>query len=127
MVRLILFILLALLPTAVLAQDSSQDIQPPDLQQFAQMASCMQDIDQTRLQEYQQQSIALAAKLDALCTSGKRKEAEQALLDYHQKLANDPVLKAINACMEKVEGDSFNSEGAEDSGEEGSTHICDEL
>ncbi len=136
MKRLILLLILAL-PSTLLAQDMSEEMQQAlemqqsmqqNMQQFVQMAGCMKEIDQTRLQEYQQQSIALATKLEALCSSGKRDEAERTILEYQKKLANDPVLKAINTCMEKVEGDAFMDESEdEDMADDGNTHICDEM
>ncbi len=121
----LLFILL--IPASLFAQTLPQDIEAPDLQQLAAMASCMENIDQSRLQEYQQQSLALAAKLQALCASGKRDQAQQTVLEYHDKLENDPVLKAINTCMDMVENDSADGTDGDTSEPAGDAHICDEF
>jgi hypothetical protein len=125
--QLILVLFILLIPASLWAQTLPQDIETPALQQLAAMASCMQDIDQKRLQEYQQENLALAAKLQDLCANGKRDQAQQMVLDYHKKLDKDPLLKAIDACMNMVENDAAEGTENEASDPEGDRHICDEF
>jgi hypothetical protein len=101
-------ILLLLMPMVTVAQNyqnmSEEDMQKM-MQQAQKMQSCMQNIDQAKLKAIDQRSSQILAKIDSLCASGKRDEAQQTAISYGKEMAKDPTMQAMRKCSEMMSGE----------------------
>jgi hypothetical protein len=66
--------------------------------QMQKMQTCMQDVDQSRLQEFEQRASKMEAEVKSLCASGKRDAAQQQAMDFGQKVAADPDMQKMVEC-----------------------------
>lgn len=123
-------ILFLLVPIVSFAQDyqgmSEEDTQKM-MQQVQKMGSCMENIDQTKLQELEQRSENMEAEMKSLCASGKRDEAQAKAISFGKEFAKDPTIKAMQKCTEMMKGTMpvmpFMEEEDEDSSDQ---HVCDQ-
>ncbi len=126
--RIQMIIPFLLLPTLAVAQNyqgmSEQDMQKM-MQQAQQMEACMQDIDQAKMRELEQRSYQLDAELKALCSSGKRSEAEAKALAFAQEMEQDTTVQKLKKCGELMQGMlpqmPFMDQPTKESG-----HVCDQ-
>ena len=98
-------ILLLLMPMITVAQNyqnmSEEDMQKM-MQQAQKMQSCMQNIDQAKLEAIDQRSSQILANIDSLCASGKRDEAQAKAISYGKEMAKDPTMQAMKKCGEMM-------------------------
>ena len=98
-------ILSLLFPLTCFAQNyqgmSEADMQKM-MQQAQKMQSCMQNIDQAKLKAIDQRSSQILAKIDSLCASGKRDEAQAKAISYGKEMAKDPTMQAMKKCGEMM-------------------------
>jgi DNA-binding transcriptional regulator YbjK len=98
-------ILAMLLPLTASAQNyqgmSEQDMQNM-MQQMQKMQTCMQDIDQSRLQALEQRATAVEAEVKSLCTSGKRDAAQQEAIAFSREIMSDPDIRKMRKCTENM-------------------------
>ena len=101
-------ILLLLMPMVTVAQNyqnmSEEDMQKM-MQQAQKMQSCMQNIDQAKLEAIDQRSSQILANIDSLCASGKRDEAQAKAISYGKEMAKDPTMQAMRKCSEMMSGE----------------------
>ena len=101
-------IILLLMPVVTVAQNyqnmSEEDMQKM-MQQAEKMQSCMQNIDQAKLQAIDQRSSQVLAKIDSLCASGKRDEAQETAISYGKEMAKDPTMQEMRKCGEMMSGE----------------------
>ena len=101
-------ILLLLIPMVTVAQNyqnmSEEDMQKL-MQQAQKMQSCMQNIDQSKLEAIDQRSSQVMANIDSLCASGKRDEAQKTAITYGKEMAKDPTIQAMRKCGEMMKGE----------------------
>jgi len=124
-------ILFLLLPVTAIAQDypgmSERDMQNM-MQQMQEMQTCMQGIDQSRIQELEQRANRVEAKVNSLCTSGKRDEAQQEVIAFAQDFRSNPDIQLMMKCGEKMRGmmpemPFMNQANAPDTS---ARHVCDQ-
>ncbi len=98
-------ILLLLIPMVAVAQNS-QNLSEEDMQkmmkQMQEMQSCLEKIDQTKLDALDQRSSQMQAKVESLCASGKRDEAQETALSFGKEMAKDPTIQSAKKCTEMV-------------------------
>ena len=101
-------ILLLLMPMVTVAQNyqnmSEEDMQKM-MQQMQKMQSCMQNIDQAKLNAIDQRSSQILTKIDSLCASGKRDEAQETAISYGKEMAKDPTMQEMKKCSEMMSGE----------------------
>ncbi len=106
--KISVIILLLLMPMVTVAQNyqnmSEEDMQKM-MQQMEKMQSCMQNIDQAKLKAIDQRSSQILAKVDSLCASGKRDEAQEMAISYGKEMAKDPTMQAMKKCSEMMSGE----------------------
>jgi hypothetical protein len=68
--------------------------------QMEKMQSCMQNVDQARLQALAERSRQMETEIKSLCASGKRDEAQQKAIAFGKEIANDAAMKAMMKCTE---------------------------
>jgi hypothetical protein len=105
-------ILALILPVTVSAQNfpgpggsgmSASDMQNM-MQQAQQMQTCMQGVDQSRIEAFEQRARTVEAEVKSLCGSGKRDAAQQEAFAFAQDISNDPDVRTIIKCGEMMSG-----------------------
>jgi hypothetical protein len=117
-----------LLPATALAQNypamNEADMQKM-MQQMEKMQSCMEKIDQGKLEALGVRSEQMEAEINALCARGKRDEAQQKAMAYGKEITNDAVMKAMMKCTEGMQAMmpelSFTGVDEDSTG----LHVCD--
>ncbi|MCK5002774.1 MAG: hypothetical protein KAS57_07095 [Gammaproteobacteria bacterium] len=101
-------ITLSLLLPAVAFAQNSLDMNSVDMQNImkhiGEMESCMQAIDETKMNEIRDNSIHMEAEISALCKDGKRSQAQEKAVSYGKKMMNDATMKAMIKCSEPMKG-----------------------
>ncbi len=121
-------ILLLLMPMITVAQNSqnmSEEDMQKMMQQMQKMQSCMQNIDQAKLKALDQRSSQILAKIDSLCASGKRDEAQQTAISYGKEMAKDPTMQAMRKCGEMMKGMMPKMPFMDQDKHHSSHHVCD--
>jgi hypothetical protein len=119
-----------LVPTLAFAQNypamNEADMQKM-MQQMEQMKSCMEKVDQAKLQALGERSKQMEAEVRSLCANGKRDEAQQKALAYGKEIANDASMKAMMKCTESMKDmmPEISFKGLEEEAKD--KHICDQM
>ncbi len=74
------------------------------MQKAQEMQSCMQNVDESELQAFQQKAEKMGAEVKVLCTAGKRDEAQNKLIRYAKELNNDTTMQTLKKCGEIMQG-----------------------
>ena len=123
-----LFIMLFILfPVVAVAQN--QDDMGKMMQALQEMQQCMAKVDQEELSKVGQESEKMEANIRALCTQGKRDQAQSEAIKFGKKMMKNPTLIQMKVCAEKAKG--FVPEGTID-GMDGAfdtsgSHVCDNI
>jgi hypothetical protein len=96
--------------------------------QMQKMQTCMQDIDQSRLQEFEQRANKVEAEVKSLCASGKRDTAQQNAIAFGQEVADNPDVQKMLECGKMMNnvmpGMPFMDQANES--DESAGHVCDQ-
>ncbi|MDX2456272.1 MAG: hypothetical protein QNL87_02070 [Gammaproteobacteria bacterium] len=101
-------ILALLLPVTAIAQNypgmggsgmSESDMQNMMLQ-AQKMQSCMEGVDQSRLQAFEQRASKVEAEVKSLCGSGKRDDAQQEAIAFGREATSNPDIQKMIKCTE---------------------------
>ena len=127
-------ILLLLLPVSVFAQNypgaggmSQADMQNM-MEKAQEMQLCMQGVDQSKLQQLEPQARQLEAEIKALCSSGKRDEAQDKAISFAREMRDDPDIQKIRECSEHMSGmmPQMPFMDQADDTDSSSSHVCDQ-
>lgn len=94
-------ILSLLLPVMAIAQNypgMSEGDTKNMMLQMQKMQTCMQGVDQSRLQEFEQQASKIETEVKSLCASGKRDDAQQKAMAFGQEVAGNPDIRKMMEC-----------------------------
>ena len=96
--------------------------------QMQKMQTCMQGVDQARLQEFEQRAKMTEAEVNSLCASGKRDNAQQKAMEFGREVANDADMQKIVECGKMMSGAMpvmpyMEQASAPDSSDR---HVCDQ-
>lgn len=125
-------ILALLVAVAAAAQQppgmSAADMQDR-MQQMQGMQSCLQGIDQSRLQAFEQRARQLETEVKSLCAGGRRTAAQQKAIAFAREVAGDPDIRKIRQCGEMMGGMLPDLPYLNQSGEPDTAagHVCDQL
>ena len=103
--KISVIILLLLAPMVAVAQNNqnmSQEDMQKMMQQMQKMQSCMENIDQAKLDALDQRSSQMRTKVESLCAKGKRDEAQKTAISYGKEMAKDPTIQSMKKCTEMV-------------------------
>jgi hypothetical protein len=127
-VKILTVILTLLFPLLVTAQNysgmSEGDMQNMMLQ-MQKMQTCMQGVDQSRLQEFEQQAKKTEAEIKSLCASGKRDDAQKKAMDFGQEVAGNPDMQKMVECG-KMMGSAMPYVGKASESDKSVNHVCDQ-
>ncbi len=62
------------------------------------MQTCMQGVDQSQLQAFEQQASQIEAEVKSLCASGKRDAAQQQAVVFAQEVTGNPDIRKMMEC-----------------------------
>lgn len=100
------------------------------IQQMNEMQRCLQQIDEIELQKNQENMSRLENKLRALCSDGKRDEAQTEALKFSREMQDSKIFKQIQSCTQEMQQQGFMPKlptlEIDDQGNS-QTHICDQL
>ncbi|MCG7874723.1 MAG: hypothetical protein AB2672_17905 [Candidatus Thiodiazotropha endolucinida] len=65
---------------------------------------CFSKIDKSQLEELEAKGKKMQADIKALCAAGKRDEAMSKAFKYSKQINNDPKIKEMRKCSEKMRG-----------------------
>lgn len=130
MIRLKTFTLLSVFALAAQAQNPA-GMSDADMEKMMQgmepMHECMAKLDQAALEQFGKEGEQMNAEVKALCTEGKRDEAQAKALEYGKKIANDPTMKAMAECGKQMQSamPQMQSSAAPTPEELQNRHVCD--
>jgi len=123
-------IIILLMPVMVSAQNfpgaDPQTMQ--DMMKKAQeMQVCMQNVDQAKMQAFQQRAKNMADAVTALCSAGKRDEALSKAMLFSKEVASDKAMQQIKRCAEIMKGvmPDFIEMSKSYKGDGSNQHVCD--
>lgn len=99
---IILFLLIPMVTVAQTSQNMSEEDMQKMMQQMQKMQSCLEQIDQGKLDALDQRSSKMRTEVESLCAKGKRDEAQQAAISFGKEMANDPAMQSARKCTEMV-------------------------
>jgi hypothetical protein len=123
--KTLLMVILLLVPVSVLAQNYQGMNEQEMMQRIQKMQTCMQDVDQKKLQELEERAQVVEAQLQALCDEGKRHEAQAKALAFDKEFNSDPNLQTVKKCTKLMEGMGPGSTFINQDTEEEDGHVCD--
>ena len=128
-------ILTLLLPVTAMAQNfpgmgagmSEADMQNM-MQHAQQMQTCMQGIDQSKLQQLETQAHQVEAEVKSLCDSGQRDDAQNEAMTFAREMLDNPDIQKLMKCGEQMRNmmpqmpfmDQVNDEA------DSVNHVCDQ-
>ena len=122
-------LMLVLVPGLTMAQ--SNEGMPKDMTEMllqAQKAqACMEKIDKSQMNKFEQEGNKMEAEIKSLCNSGKRDEAQQQAMAFSRKMMDSETMNEVRKCTELMRG--MMPEMPFDNMEEkmANTNICDEM
>jgi len=124
--------LLCLLPITSFAQNpmgmSEADMQKM-MVQMQEAQACMEKVDQSQLKALENKSKQFQADMKSLCASGKRGEAQDKAIAFSKEVMNDPAVKQVRKCSEKMkgmmQGMTQNMPYMGEDKDYSNTHVCD--
>ena len=103
----LLITLSLLLPVTVFAQNypgmGEGDMQNMMLQ-MQKMQACMQGVDQSKLQQLEQQARQVETEVKALCNSGERDNAQHEAVSFAREMLDNPDIQKVMKCGEQMRG-----------------------
>jgi len=124
-------IIILMLPAAASAQNfqnmSEADMQNM-MQQAQKMQACMAEIDESDMKKFEQRANQMQAKVDALCASGKRDEAQEEGIAFAREVSSNESMKKMQTCSKMMEGTmpGMPTMLQDAPGEGDNQHICDQ-
>jgi hypothetical protein len=101
------FFLVLLSPLTSFAQ-SYHGMDEAEMQKLLQdmeknLGSCMENVDEEKMKEFEQRSQEFEKEVKALCAAGKRDEAEKKAVAYGKEMEDDPTMKQIEKCSKMMD------------------------
>jgi Skp family chaperone for outer membrane proteins len=97
------------------------------MQQMQKMQACMAEIDLSEMEEFEQRANQMQAKVDALCASGKRDEAQEEGIAFAREVSSNESMKKMQTCSKMMQGamPGMPTTRQEAADMVGNRHICD--
>jgi len=100
-------IMILLLPGAAFGQNF-QGMSESDMrnmqQQMQQCQTCIEQIDQSAMEEIDRRSVQIDAEIKSLCARGKRDEAQAKAIAWGKEVAANPAVQEMIRCGEIMKG-----------------------
>ena len=98
------------------------------MQKTQEMQTCMQNVDESEMQAFQQRAEKMGAEVKALCAAGKRAEAQNKMMSFAKELNNDDTMQTLKKCGEIMQGmmPEFAGIAQTQESDDPKSHICDQ-
>lgn len=118
-----------LLPLSAFAGGMSKAQMQQMMLQAQAMQTCMQNIDQTEMQAFEQRAKQMSADTKALCASGKRDEAMQRAMAFGKEISGNKAMQAMKKCGEGMKNmmPKIAAAAQTEEPEKSGLHVCDDL
>ena len=90
---------MVIFPLFAFAQDMEKMMQA-----MQQMQTCMQAIDQSELEQLEQQSLKLQQDIKSLCASGNSAEAQRRAVAFGLSVSQSASMQQMSKCAELMAG-----------------------
>ncbi|MFU8789648.1 MAG: hypothetical protein ACNA7G_11510 [Methylobacter sp.] len=129
MKRTALFFILLLPISAIAGGGINQEQIQKMMQQALGLQACMQNIDQTEMQAYEQRARQMEAETKALCANGKRDEAVKKAMSFGKEASNSKAMQELMKCGEGMKDmlPKVVTAGQDNGAGKKPRHLCDEL
>ena len=123
--------LMILMLPALAGAQNFQNMSEADMQNMMQQAQkmqvCMAGIDQSEMKKFEQRANQVQAKVETLCASGKRDEAQEEGIAFAREISSNESMKKMQTCSKMMEGmmPGMPTMPQDASGEGDNQHICD--
>jgi hypothetical protein len=94
------------------------------MEQAQAMQACFAKIDQTALADLRSKGEAMAAEVKALCTAGRRDDAQHLALTHARTMIDSSAIKALGECGEMAKQMMPAIPGLQDA-QGKAQHVCD--
>ena len=94
------------------------------MHQMEQMESCMENIDDAKLEQLSERSEQVNTEIEALCARGKRDEAQQRAVAYGREMAENPTVSQLRKCGTPLQG-MFPATEMMQEKDYTQSHVCD--
>jgi len=74
------------------------------MKQAQEMQVCMQSVDQSKLQQLEQQARQVESDVKALCNSGERDDAQDEAVSFAREMLDNPDIQKVMECGELMRG-----------------------
>jgi len=124
-------IIILMLPAVASAQNF-QNMNEADMrnmmQQAQKMQACMAEIDESDMKKFEQRANQMQAKVESLCASGKRDEAQEEGIAFAREVSSSESMKKMQTCSKMMEGamPGMPTTPQEAADMVGNRHICDQ-
>jgi len=92
-----------------------------------EMQKCMESINKADLAKVEKESIQFEKKIRALCSKGKRDQAQKEALSFGKKISKHPVMQSMNKCTESMRGSMQDMPMPGQDMDFTNRHACDDL
>lgn len=98
------------------------------MQQMQKAQTCMGDLDEAELKKFEQQAMAMEARVREHCASGDTDAAEQEAMAFGREVAASPTMQKIQECSKLMQGamPGMTTMAMQTDAEADSGSICDE-
>lgn len=72
------------------------------MKSIEKMETCMQAIDEKKMDALKENSVRVGDEITALCKNGKRSQAQDKAVVFGKKMLNDATMKAMVKCNESM-------------------------
>jgi hypothetical protein len=96
---------------------------------MAAMKNCMANVDQSEMQKYQANAMALQNEVKTLCDNGKRDEAMSRAIKFGKESMGNPALQEMQKCGQGMQGmmPQMSSQTTPSNSNDKPTHVCDSI
>jgi SMC interacting uncharacterized protein involved in chromosome segregation len=74
------------------------------MQQAQEAQKCFAKLDQSMFGQIEAKGKRMESEIRSLCRAGKRDEAMSAAMKFSREIHDDPNMKALRQCSEKMQG-----------------------
>jgi len=96
------------------------------MQQMKSMQTCLLQVDESELRQYEADIAKLESELQHLCKEGKRDLAQETAISFGKRAAQSNAIQTIHNCTKNMQKNAF-MPTLPDYSDMKNQHVCDEL
>lgn len=96
------------------------------MQQMKTMQTCLLQVDESELRQYEADIAKLESQLKQLCKDGKRDLAQETAISFGKRVAQSKTIQTIHSCTKNMQKNAF-MPTLPDYSDMKSQHVCDAI